>query len=417
MNGILKLQVFGFKSTFKNIDGKTIDREIIAENIRNKTNTFLQENNVKDLNTNYSSSTETFADGSSIKIEGEFGKIVSEGIDVTTVLLKTGEIKNQTYLTDSKATIKAPGLVTGSVEVVAQKVTDITSLGVLVYDVAVDEEVRTGLKNQFSEIKNQVGENPKEFFPILGDVILTVTTGNTPEDWNKSLNSKDNGERSHLGTRGVGNAVVTVMAGSAIIKDLPEIADKLGDAVKKVKKISKTLDDFVVKTLPEKLDDIKDIWKMKYPLPDMFEGRTLFEDVMGEYRYTKADGWGHTADIADNFKGVDFYKDYFELNNVISTKTAVSMKTTITKDVNAWLNSAPIKKNLEFLNQAQSSKGLDSNNKILKVTEKARIDIYMPKENITPELLQTWNSKLSETSKLYDNKIEFEIKSLEDYIN
>lgn len=250
-NGNLKLQAFGFKSTFKNIDGKIINREIVSENIRNKTNTFLQENNVKDLNTNYSSSTEAFADGSSIKIEGEFGKIVSEGIDVTTVLLKTGEIKNQTYLSDSKATIKAPGLVTGSVEVVAQKVTDITSLGVLVYDVSVDKEVRTGLKNQFSEIKNQVGENPKEFFPILGDVILTVTTGNTPEDWNKSLNSKDNGERSHLATRGVGNAVVTVMAGSAIIKDLPEIADKLGDAVKKAKKsvtnISELVTDIVTK--------------------------------------------------------------------------------------------------------------------------------------------------------------------------
>lgn len=124
-------------------------------------------------------------------------------------------------------------------------------MGVLVYDVAVDKEVRTGLKNQFVEIKNQVGENPKEFFPILGDVILTVTTGNTPEDWNKSLNSKDNGERSHLATRGVGNAVVTVMAGAAIIKDLPEIADKLGDAVKKAKKsvtnISELVTDIVTK--------------------------------------------------------------------------------------------------------------------------------------------------------------------------
>lgn len=40
----------------------------------------------------------------------------------------------------------------------------------------------------------------------------------------------------------------------------------------------------------------------------------------------------------------------------------------------------------------------------------------MPKENIIPEILQTWNNKLSETFKLYDNKIEFEIKSLEEFI-
>ncbi|MDR2223876.1 MAG: hypothetical protein LBE34_14245 [Flavobacteriaceae bacterium] len=52
----------------------------------------------------------------------------------------------------------------------------------------------------------------------------------------------------------------------------------------------------------------------------------------------------------------------------------------------------------------------------MKITEKAKIDVYMPKENITPELLQTWNNKLSETYKLFGNKIEFEIKSLEEFI-
>ena len=41
----------------------------------------------------------------------------------------------------------------------------------------------------------------------------------------------------------------------------------------------------------------------------------------------------------------------------------------------------------------------------------------MPKENITPELLQNWKTKLMEVSSKYDDKIEFEIKSLEDYIN
>lgn len=44
------------------------------------------------------------------------------------------------------------------------------------------------------------------------------------------------------------------------------------------------------------------------PLSNMFEGRNLFEDIMGEYRYRKTEGWAHTADIADNFKAVDFYK-------------------------------------------------------------------------------------------------------------
>ena len=49
---------------------------------------------------------------------------------------------------------KNTGLVTGSVEVVAQKVTDITSLGVLVYDIATDEATRTGLKQQLSFLRS-----------------------------------------------------------------------------------------------------------------------------------------------------------------------------------------------------------------------------------------------------------------------
>jgi hypothetical protein len=30
---------------------------------------------------------------------------------------------------------------------------------------------------------------------------------------------------------------------------------------------------------------------MKYPIEEMFEGRTLFEKIMGEYHYKKAEGW------------------------------------------------------------------------------------------------------------------------------
>ncbi|MDM1523498.1 hypothetical protein HX088_09465 [Empedobacter sp. 225-1] len=256
----------------------------------------------------------------------------------------------------------------------------------MVYDVAVDEEVRSGIKTQFKEIRPQVGENPKEFFPILGDVILTVTTGNTPEDWNKSLNSKDNGERSHLATRGVGNSVITLMSGAAIVKDLPEIADKLGDAFKKVKKISKTLDDFLVKTLPEKLEDITNIWKTKYPIPDMLGGRTLFEDIMGHYHYKKMDGWNHSRDISFNVKGVDFYKGTRQGNDIF-VNTAVSMKTTIKTDVNEWLKYKSIQDNIKFLREGKSSKGMiDPNNNLTMFIDNAELHIFMQKTNITTEL-------------------------------
>ena len=118
----------------------------------------------------------------------------------------------------------------------AQKVTDLTSLGKLVYDVATDKQTRADIANQFQNIKDQIGDNPKEFFPILGEVILTVGTGNTSEDWDKSVNSKDNGEKSHLATRGVVNTVFTAATIFSSVKELPKFSQKLGEEIKKVKK-------------------------------------------------------------------------------------------------------------------------------------------------------------------------------------
>ncbi len=47
-------------------------------------------------------------------------------------------------------------------------------------------------------------------------------------------------------------------------------------------------------------------------------------------------------------------------------------------------------------------------------TENAEIHIYIPKENITKDLLGNWNKELSKITK--ETKIEFEIKSLEEFI-
>lgn len=149
------------------------------------------------------------------------------------------------------------------------------------------------------------------------------------------------------------------------------------------------------------------------PLSDMFEGRNLFEFIMGEYRYRKDDGWAHTGDIAENFKGVDFYRDFVEINNVITVKTAVSMKTTIVMDVNAWLNSKPIQDNIKFLKEGLGE-NIKSNGKRMKILETAKIDIYMPRENITSELLNSWSDKLLDVTK--STGIEFEIHSLEKFI-
>lgn len=145
------------------------------------------------------------------------------------------------------------------------------------------------------------------------------------------------------------------------------------------------------------------------PLSNMFEGRNLFEFIMGEYRYRKADGWAHTADIADNFKGVDFYKG-IEFDGDINAQIAVSMKTTATTDVNKWLNSKPIQDNIKFLREGLiNPNGIKSHNRKL-IFKKAEIHIYVPKENI--HIKEEWMNVL----KAKCPEIEFNINALENLL-
>lgn len=173
---------------------------------------------------------------------------------------------------------------------------------------------------------------------------------------------------------------------------------------------------FVEKTLLQKIDDIAKVWSTKFPIQEMLEGRSYFEDIMGQYRYLKSSGWSHTGDISQFFKGVDFYKGTEVLVDGVKTiyaETAVSMKTTITTNVDTWLASAPIQKNIKFLEEGLDlAKGLSSNGTTMKMT-KAEIHIYMPKANITPELTTAWMNKLSTVNP----NIKFEIKALEDFIH
>jgi hypothetical protein len=417
--GIIQVKAFGFRKDLSTI--KSVDLFRLANCIKEQSNKFLRENQVKDFTTlapAFVNTDEVFADGKRIEIGGDkstFVKIISEGIGLTTTLLKTGEIEESAYLesTAGTTTIHAPGLVTGSVEVIVQKVTDITALATTLYDLVIDKEVRSQLYNQFVEIKDGIGENPQNFIPILGDVILTVATGNSAEEWKATLErTTDTGKRSHLATRGTGNAIITVVAGTAIVNNLPDIAEQLTENIRKVRNISKNLGEFASKSLSEKLEDIKNIWKTKYPIEEMFEGRTFFEDIMGEYRYTKADGWGHTSDIAENFKGVDFYKDFTVIGDRIFAEIAVSMKTTIMKNIDDWIKVN--KSNIDVMANSMGSsidKGIIWSGKRL-FYNKAELHIYIPKENFSPQFKSEWINKLSS----YNPNVKYEIDVLEDFI-
>ncbi|QWX83309.1 AHH domain-containing protein [Cellulophaga sp. HaHaR_3_176] len=262
-SGILQYQALGLNKKL-NFDiakiNKTANLIEIASKIKNSANLFFEEAKIKtvtitpkELGISLNNNTQVFADGKTLQIdENSAGwKITTEALGLLTSLLKTAEIEEQTYLesTENTATIHAPGLVTGGVEVVAQKVTDLTSLCVQVTDLALNEKAREEMYNQFYQIKTQIGEDPSTFFPILVDVTIAATTGNSTEEWKETLNKEtDIGRRNHKVTFGTGNAVVTVMAGAAIVKDLPEIIEKLGEKIDDILKIGnkvfKSADEF-----------------------------------------------------------------------------------------------------------------------------------------------------------------------------
>ncbi|MGL1889438.1 MAG: hypothetical protein OCD76_23185, partial [Reichenbachiella sp.] len=177
--------------------------------------------------------------------------------------------------------------------------------------------------------------------------------------------------------------------------------------------VGSDLSSFISKSLSDKIKYIDDIWNTKYPIEDMLGGRSFFEDVMGQYRYTKSSGWSHTGDISFNVKGIDFYKGA-ENVGIIDATTAVSMKTTIQTNVETWLRYPAIQDNIKFLREGLSSKGMiDPNNSLRMFIENAEIHVYMKKANITPSLNEQWLNKLNTD---YPD-VKFEIKAIEDFVN
>ena len=423
--GFIQLSAFGYRSDLPILEGKKADLEEISKHILNQTNAYFSD--LRSLSQQAPQLDEdAFADGKKIEIRKNATKfqVFIEGIDITKNLIKTGKVVERVYLdkTNEEAYIKVPGIVTGSTEAGLSVITDITAAVVMIYDIAVDEEVRKETYNGLVKIKDEIKENPSQLFPLLKDVILEAVTGNTSEDWGQTTQEEtDKGKKSHLLSKGAVKTTMSVVVGGKILAELPKAAEKLAIKITAIKKAIKEADDlkdvakrivsFTSKTLDDKLKEIADAWKKFYP--EVFAERKFFEDLMAIYRYKAIDGWVHTSDIAPNFKAVDFYKG-IEINGLIDASEAISMKTTKVKDVKQWLNSGEIQKNIRFLKEGlDNTKGIKSNNKIL-FFEKAKVDIYMPKENISEDLLNKWNKELSKITK--DTNIEFEIRSLEEFI-
>ena len=238
--GYIQLMAFGFRKDLPVLKGKKADLVALSEHIQQQTNTFFKPLKEVTDKPQLSPDPDTFADGRRFVIseQASYLRLFSEGTGIVTTLLKTGEVEENVYLEQpTKETyIQAPGVITGSTEVIAQKVTDITSLATTVYGIVVDTQVRRELKEQFIALKEQIGEDPQVLYPLFKEIVLTTLSGNTSEEWASVTNTDtDTGKRSHLATRGTGNVIVNAIVGAQLLKELPEMGKKLAQKAKEIK--------------------------------------------------------------------------------------------------------------------------------------------------------------------------------------
>ena len=253
--GFIQLSAFGYRSDLPILEGKKADLEEISKHILNQTNAYFSD--LRSLSQQAPQLDEdVFADGKKIEIRKNTTKfqVFIEGIDITKNLIKTGKVVERVYLdkTNEEAYIKVPGIVTGSTEAGLSVITDITAAVVMIYDIAVDEEVRKETYNGLVKIKDEIKENPSQLFPLLKDVILEAVTGNTSEDWEQTTQEEtDKGKKSHLLSKGAVKTSMSVVVGGNIITELPEISKKIAAKMANLKNAAK-----VIKKLPDNIQAI-----------------------------------------------------------------------------------------------------------------------------------------------------------------
>ena len=253
--GFIQLSAFGYRSDLPILEGKKADLEEISKHILNQTNAYFSD--LRSLSQQAPQLDEdAFADGKKIEIRKNATKfqVFIEGIDITKNLIKTGKVVERVYLdkTNEEAYIKVPGIVTGSTEAGLSVITDITAAVVMIYDIAVDEEVRKETYNGLVKIKDEIKENPSQLFPLLKDVILEAVTGNTSEDWEQTTQEEtDKGKKSHLLSKGAVKTTMSVVVSGKIITELPEISKKIVAKMANLKNAAK-----VIKKLPDNIQAI-----------------------------------------------------------------------------------------------------------------------------------------------------------------
>ncbi|ASF42330.1 AHH domain-containing protein [Capnocytophaga endodontalis] len=237
--GIIQLSAFGYRSDLPIVEGKKANLEEISKHILNQTNAYFSDLRIPSQQAPQLDE-DAFADGKKIEIGKNATKfqVFIEGVGLTKTLLKTGKVEAKVYLDKSpeESNIKAPGVVTGSLEAGLTVVTDITGMVVMVYDIAVDKKVREETYNGLVKIKDEIKENPKELFPILKEIVLEAATGNSSADWQEaSQEQTDKGKQSHLLSKGAVRTTISIFVSGKFIAELPKMAEKLTGEIRKIK--------------------------------------------------------------------------------------------------------------------------------------------------------------------------------------
>ncbi len=255
--GVLQFTGLGFHKDITNLDGKEIDLTTISSQIREQTNAIFLEYEIKKLETTLNdlganfNSTDGFPDGRNIEIDKESGfmKLVSEGLGVATTFAKTTKIEEAVYTSYNTAKtdqiIKAPPILTGATEAGGKKITELTSMVVMIYDLVFDKDIRKQTVDGFVAIKDQIKDDPSRLFPLLKDAIIEEVTGSDSNTMSQIDVNTAKGQ--HVTSKASVSIVVTVIAGTKFIMELPKIAKKIAtklssaDLLKLIKEGSEVL--------------------------------------------------------------------------------------------------------------------------------------------------------------------------------
>ncbi|ALO13843.1 hypothetical protein L21SP5_00163 [Salinivirga cyanobacteriivorans] len=270
--GIYQYSAFGIH---KDITVASIENEekvanvpAIAANMRNKANACFEYYEVKDIASTLNSSNGSldngeFPGGGNLQVSKNvsFFKIICEAGGVGVEFLKTGLIEQPVYFEDQDYVIKAPGILTGTLEGAAIAVTDITSIVSVIFDVVTDSDARSQAVNGFISIKNQIVENPSIVFSLLFEIALEEVTGSDSQGFKDMVASNTNGGRKkHLISKTSIRTASSVFLGGAFLAKLGDFALEVATKLPKAKLWARfrSLDGSLTDDLLAKLDDLPD---------------------------------------------------------------------------------------------------------------------------------------------------------------